>query len=79
MKRTTGTRAAAVAATLLAAGLATAVPANAAASHAATRITGVAQLHESIVKAAAHEGDVCSAGIAAQPMGGRPVGPPVTG
>ncbi len=78
MKRTTGTRVAAVAATLLAAGLATAAPASAVTAHpAASRITGQAQLHASILKAVAQENTACAAGLSTQVLGGRPVGPPI--
>ena len=76
MKRTTGTRAAAIAATLLAAGIVTAGPASAVEAHSSSaRITSQAQLHASIMKAAAHENEVCSAGLSDETMGGRP---PVT-
>jgi hypothetical protein len=54
MNHTKGTRAAAVAVTLLAAGLVAAGPANAAETHAAARIT-TQQLHAGILKAAAAE------------------------
>jgi hypothetical protein len=82
MKRTTATRAAALAATLLAAGLATAAPAAAADAHtagpAAVRITSQEQLRANIMKAAAGEDTVCGAGatLSAVPMGGYPP-PPV--
>ncbi|MFC1408917.1 hypothetical protein ACEZCY_06420 [Streptacidiphilus sp. N1-12] len=82
MKHTTGTRAAAVAAAVLAAGLATAGPANAAqprpTTHSATRITGQEQLHASILAAVATQNTVCSAaaGFGVHPMGGYPPPPP---
>jgi hypothetical protein len=77
MKPTTAARAAAVAATLLAAGLVSTVPAGAAESHPApARITS-AQLHASILKAANSAPCSAAAGLSVRPMGGYP--PPVTG
>ncbi len=67
MKHSKGARAAAIAGTLLAAGLVAAGPANAATPQCAARITGAEQLHASILKAAAAESP--DAALATGPTG----------
>ncbi len=78
MKPTTAARAAAVAATLLAAGLVSATPAGAAESRPAPARISTAQLHESILKAAVSQPCSAAASLAVRPMGGYPP-PAVTG
>lgn len=71
MKHTNTARTAAVAATLLVAGLAAAAPANAAVTpRTTTRITSQEQLRAGILKAAASEAVTCGSGIGIHVMGG---------